>query len=62
MAQQQNTEPKPKFSKIVKVKIVAEGHQHAGRPVAVGTVIEVPEAVARMLAANKIAEEAAKQA
>ena len=54
MATQQNE--KPKGSKIVKVKIVKDGHEDGGKPVAKGETVEVPEPVAEMLIKAEIAE------
>lgn len=35
--------------KLIKLKVAVENHKHQGKPVAVGTEIEVPQAVAKML-------------
>ena len=54
--QQQGQQPeKPK---TVKVTIVVDSHEHAGRPVAQGATLEVSEPVAAWLVENKIGERA----
>lgn len=41
-----------KKEKLIKLKVAVGNHKHQGKPVAVGTEIEVPKAVATMLQAQ----------
>lgn len=54
-AQQPPPSEKPK---TVKVRIVKDGHEHAGAPVEPGATIEVSEPVAKWLVDNKVGERA----